>query len=59
MNEKVKKYVTILLSLAVFVISISLLVAGQRNIGPGGLLMMMVGLGGLVTLLYRYNRNYR
>lgn len=59
MNEKTKKILRILISVIIFAISIGLLVSGQQRIGPGGLMMMMVGLAGLILLLYRYNRNYR
>lgn len=43
----------------VFAASVILVVIGQRNIGPMGLLTMFVGLAGLVVLLWIYNRQYK
>ncbi|MCI8315602.1 MAG: hypothetical protein HFH74_11305 [Lachnospiraceae bacterium] len=53
------KYVIRLLYLLIFIVSIVLIVTGQRNIGPAGLLTMLVGLAGILVLLYLYNRKYQ
>ena len=45
--------------IVIFIISIVLTVVGQRNIGPAGLLTMLVGLAGLIFLLWFYNRQYK
>ncbi len=59
MNEFTKKFVSGILVLAVFVVCVALVVVGQRNIGPSGLLTQLVGLAGLVFLLWLYNRQYK
>lgn len=53
------KWVIGCLYAAVFVVGMVLIVAGQRRIGPGGLLMMLAGLAGILSLLGSYNRKYR
>lgn len=59
MSEKVKKLITGIVVLIVFVLCICLVVIGQRNIGPAGLLTMLAGLAGLVVLLWLYNRQFK
>ncbi len=59
MSEKMKKIVTMTVLIVIFIISIVLTVVGQRNIGPAGLLTMLVGLAGLIFLLWFYNRQYK
>lgn len=53
------KYAIRLLYLFIFIVSIVLIVTGQRNIGPAGLLTMLVGLAGILVLLYLYNKKYQ
>ncbi len=53
------KYVIRLLYLLVFIASMTLIVTGQRKIGPGGLATMLVGLLGILLLLYLYNKKYQ
>lgn len=53
------KYAIRLLYLLVFIVSVVLIVTGQRNIGPAGLLTMLVGLTGILVLLYLYNKKYQ
>ncbi len=53
------KYAIRLLYLLVFIVSIVLIVTEQRNIGPAGLLTMLVGLAGILVLLYLYNKKYQ
>ncbi len=52
------KYVIRILYLFIFIASMALIVTGQRNIGPVGLLTMLVGLAGILALLYLYNKKY-
>ena len=59
MNEFTKKFVRGILVLAVCGVCVALVVVGQRNIGPSGLLTQLVGLAGLVFLLWLYNRQYK
>lgn len=42
-----------------FCVCVALVVIGQRNIGPAGLGIMLLGLAGLIFLLWLYNRQYR
>lgn len=53
------KWIIRLIYLLVFVGSMALIVVGQRNIGPVGLLLMIVGLAGILILLYLYNKKYQ
>ncbi|MCI8592876.1 MAG: hypothetical protein HFI88_11155 [Lachnospiraceae bacterium] len=59
MNEFTKKIVTAIVVLIVFVVCVALVVIGQRNIGASGLMIQLVGVAGLVVLLWLYNRQYR
>lgn len=59
MSEKAKKIIVTIVVLAVFIVSLALIVIGQRHIGPKGLMMMLVGLAGLIILLGLYNRQYK
>ncbi len=59
MSEKAKKILITIVVLAAFIVSIALVVIGQRHIGPKGLGMMLLGLAGLITLLGIYNRQYK
>lgn len=45
--------------LIVFIVSIALVIVGQRHIGVPGLVKELVGLVGLLSVLYAYNRRYR
>ena len=51
----VKKIIYIL----VFLVSIILVVKGNRVHGYNGLLMMILGLAGLLGELYSYNKKYQ
>ncbi len=53
------KWMKRLLYLLIFIASIVLIIAGQRNIGPIGLLVMLVGLAGILILLFLYNKKYQ
>lgn len=59
MNEFTKKIVTAVVVLIVFVVSVALVVIGQRNIGAAGLLVQLIGVAGLIILLWVYNRQYK
>ena len=58
MNERTKKIITAIVVIVIFVVCIGLIIVGQRNIGPKGLLTEIVGLAGLVGLLAFYNSKY-
>ncbi len=53
------KWITRLLSIAVFIVGVALVMIGQRMIGPAGLSIMLVGLAGILLLLYLYNRKFQ
>lgn len=59
MSENGRKIMTGVIALLVFAVCLTLVVTGQRDIGPQGLLRMLLGLAGLVGLLWYYNRQYR
>ena len=59
MNEQIKKIVIGVLVAVVFCVCIALVVIGQRNIGLAGLGMELLGLAGLLFLLWLYNRKYK
>lgn len=42
-----------------FIVCMALIIVGQKTIGLANLGMMIVGLGGLLVLLYLYNRKYK
>ncbi|EOT41189.1 DUF6903 family protein [Enterococcus dispar] len=44
---------------AVFIICFLLIIYGQKNIGYTGLALQLLGLVGLLSLLWRYNKNYQ
>lgn len=45
--------------LIIFVLSMALIFIGQKNIGYFGLLLEVIGLAGLLTDLYIYNKKYK
>ncbi len=47
------------LYLLIFVISIVLITTGQRDVGPIGLIIMLIGLAGILLLLYLYNKKFQ
>lgn len=59
MSETGKKILVAVLAAALFIVCVVLVVIGQRNVGPAGLLTMLAGLAGLVALLWFYNRGFK
>lgn len=59
MNEYTKKIIIGILVAIVFVACIVLVIAGQRIIGWTGLGMELLGLAGLLVLLWLYNRQFK
>ena len=59
MSEQAKKIIIGILIAIVFVVCVSLVVVGQKHIGPAGLGVMLIGLAGLIVLLWLYNRQYK
>ncbi|MEH7085054.1 hypothetical protein V7139_20265 [Neobacillus drentensis] len=48
----------VILKLVVFIICLALIIIGQKMVGKLELGMMLLGLAGLLGLLYDYNRKY-
>lgn len=59
MDERVKKIITGIIVFVIFVVCLALIIVGQKNVGPQGLLTMLAGLAGLVGLLAFYNSKYK
>ncbi|WP_193747886.1 DUF6903 family protein [Neobacillus niacini] len=53
-----KAKVLIILKMVVFIICLALIINGQKTVGKLELGMMLLGLAGLLGLLYDYNRKY-
>lgn len=53
--NKVKTLVMII----VFIVCFALIVVGQRSLDGASLAMELVGLVGMLALLYVYNRNFK
>lgn len=54
MNDKAKT----ILKIFIFLISVFLVIYGQKTIGRNYLFIQLVGLAGLITLLWDYNRKF-
>ena len=59
MKETYKKILTTIVLTAVFIFSVVLITQGRMNTGALGLLTQLVGLAGLLFLLWNYNRKFR
>ena len=46
----------IVINIIAFVVFLSMIIIGQKHIGVPGLCMMLVGLTGLLTQLFLYNK---
>lgn len=53
-----KSWVKIIIYLLLFCIFAGLVIVGQKTVGPQYLLMQLVGVFGILVLLYLYNRKY-
>ena len=58
MNEYTKQKLKGLAAGVFFLICLALVFIGQRTVSYASLLLMMAGLGGLLLLLYLYNKRY-
>lgn len=59
MNERTKSILTTFISVVFFIVCVALVIMGQKNVGVQGLMVMLLGLAGLLFLLYRYNRKFK
>ncbi|HLR52043.1 MAG TPA: hypothetical protein VK072_04125 [Candidatus Avamphibacillus sp.] len=53
-----KETVFRILKVVFFLFSMFLIIYGQRTVGKPYLLMQLIGLGGLLFLLWNYNRKF-
>ncbi len=58
MSDTVKKILNVIYVI-VFIVSMYLLIIGQRDISGTGLIKMLIALVGVLSLLYIYNRKYK
>ncbi len=57
--EYTKKKLLVLLGFIVMIACVALVILGQASVGYPGLGLMLLGLAGLLVLLYIYNRGQR
>lgn len=43
----------------IFIVSIALIFIGQKNVGYAGLMTELLGLAGILGILYTYNGRYK
>lgn len=53
-----KANILVIIKMFVFIICLALIIIGQKTAGKLELGMMLIGLAGLLALLYDYNRKY-
>ena len=59
MNDYVKSFFFFFLGLLVTLASIGLVIYGQRSISYSGLGIMLLGLAGILLVLYIYNKSFQ
>ena len=57
--ENTMKVLGIILKCICLVICVGLVIIGQKNVSYQGIGIMLAGLGGILLLLYLYNRKYK
>lgn len=55
MKEKILNLVLVIC----FILSVSLIIVGQKNVSIAGFANEIIGLAGLLAVLFIYNRKYR
>lgn len=53
------KWVKIILYILVFCVCLALVIIGQKTIGVKHLLLQLIGLAGILAMLYGYNKKYQ
>ncbi|WP_187373135.1 DUF6903 family protein [Bacillus rubiinfantis] len=53
-----KGKILVIIKVVVFILCLALIVIGQKTVGKLELGLMLIGLGGLLALLYDYNRKF-
>ena len=63
MNEEKESRVIptlmVILKLILFIVFLSMIIRGQRTVGYKNLVQMLIGLAGLLVLLYSYNKKFQ
>ena len=54
MSDKVKTIIKVI----IFILSVSLVIYGQKIVGRNYLFIQFIGLGGLIALLWNYNQKF-
>ena len=57
--EGTKNWIVILINFVLFIACMALVIVGQKTIEVKGLVMQLVGLAGILALIYVYNRKYQ
>ncbi|ABX40963.1 DUF6903 family protein [Lachnoclostridium phytofermentans] len=57
--ENAMKVLGIVLKCIILVVCVGLVIIGQKSISYQGLYTMLAGLGGILILLFLYNRKYK
>ncbi|MGL5677159.1 MAG: DUF6903 family protein [Cellulosilyticaceae bacterium] len=58
-NERIVEIIKYVVAAIMFVGALVAIFIGQKNIGPEGLGLMLLGVGVLIFLLYMYNRRFK
>lgn len=54
-----QKWIIRIVSLIIFIVCIALIVAGQKTVGVPNLIKMLVGVLGILALLFVYNKKHQ
>lgn len=57
--EENKKWIVGVIAAVLFIICMALVIVGQRKIEFSGLAMQLVGLCGILAMLFAYNKKYK
>ncbi|MEF9940781.1 MAG: hypothetical protein RSA90_02675 [Lachnospiraceae bacterium] len=53
------KWIVKIVCLIIFIVCMGLIITGQRTIGLSHLVQMLIGLAGLLALLFAYNKKHQ
>lgn len=57
--EENKKWIVGVIAAVLFIICMALVIVGQRSISASGLIKQLVGLCGILAMLFAYNQKYK
>lgn len=58
-SERAVRWIKGIIAAVIFIVSIVLVIVGQRSTGIPGTIQMLIGLAGILILLFIYNRQYQ